>query len=530
MILNLLLPHVWVLFLTSLVSILVGWESWQRRSVPGGKILAVTMFFLAEWTLAAGVEAAVTDQAAKIFWSQVEYIGFTAIPGLFLVFILNYTRELKHLTWTTIFIIWIIPLITLILAWTNDLHHLIWSSFEPGPVQLNVLIYNHGVAFWIFTAYLYLIFLIINFVLIREFILTSRLYRLQIAVMAAASFAPALAGGIYLLRINPIQGLDWTPVSTLITGAAFAWGVFRLNLLDLMPVAREALTMQLQDGMIVLDYQDRLVDINPAARKIFNLGTNLAFGRPVVDLIPALAAHLNDTQPVEIILDPDPLRCVELRISLLYRPPRDVVGKLLLFYDVSRRKLAEQAVQAANEHLQAKLQEIQNLQDKLREESIRDVLTGLYNRRYLDDMLQREISRSSRENKPLTILLLDMDTFKTINDSYGHQSGDLVLQKLGQFLTASTRREDIVCRYGGDEFVVIMPGVDARVARIRGDGLRSEFASRRFLVERKEISTTFSVGLATFPTDGYDLTTLIHACDQALYRAKSGGRNRVEVY
>ena len=129
----------------------------------------------------------------------------------------------------------------------------------------------------------------------------------------------------------------------------------------------------------------------------------------------------------------------------------------------------------ANRSLQNRLTEIQKLQDELREQAIRDPLTGLFNRRYLEETLNREIANANREFAPVSIIVMDVDNFKLVNDTYGHQAGDLMLQALGQLLKASTRVGDIACRYGGEEFIVVMPGASAAIAAQRAENIRATF-------------------------------------------------------
>lgn len=197
--------------------------------------------------------------------------------------------------------------------------------------------------------------------------------------------------------------------------------------------------------------------------------------------------------------------------------------------DITEHRALLEAMRHTNDHLLGQLSEIKNLQEQLREQAIRDVLTGLYNRRYLDEVLERELSRAMREGHPLTVMMLDLDHFKKLNDTYGHQAGDEVLKALGSMLRQNARNEDIPCRYGGEEFLLVLPNMSLSDARIRAEQWRGKFAAMQISFGQFSMSGTLSIGIATFPGHGRTRDELIEAADQALYLAKNNGRNRVEI-
>ncbi len=191
---------------------------------------------------------------------------------------------------------------------------------------------------------------------------------------------------------------------------------------------------------------------------------------------------------------------------------------------------SEQALQHANEALYTRLEENRMLQARLSEQAHRDPLTGLYNRRYLDATLQRELARCQREGLPLSLVLVDLDHFKQINDRWGHPVGDQVLCQLADRLSAQARLADVACRYGGEEFLVLLPGMPAEVALQRAEGWRAGFAASRVQHGAASIHATLSAGVATYPQDGSSPQALIGAADRALYQAKSAGRDRVVAH
>lgn len=181
------------------------------------------------------------------------------------------------------------------------------------------------------------------------------------------------------------------------------------------------------------------------------------------------------------------------------------------------------------ELLQHQLSENRKLQVALREEANRDPMTGLFNRRYLEPTFERELARCIREKRPIALLVMDVDHFKKVNDTYGHPAGDEVLKSLSNRLTAGSRAEDIPCRLGGEEFLVVMPKMPLATALERAEAWRTTFASEPIQTGAGPISATISLGVASFPEHGETPTELLEAADAALYRAKLAGRNRVEL-
>jgi diguanylate cyclase (GGDEF)-like protein/PAS domain S-box-containing protein len=180
-----------------------------------------------------------------------------------------------------------------------------------------------------------------------------------------------------------------------------------------------------------------------------------------------------------------------------------------VFYDITLRKQAEET---------------------LRHQVVRDPLTNLFNRRYLDETLNRELSRVRRKHAPLGVIMLDLDHFKRFNDTFGHEAGDNLLQALGKFLLTHLRREDVACRYGGEEFVLIIPEASLEVVLDRSEEIREKVPQLQVLYRGQELeSTTVSLGVAMFPEHGDTAEEVLRAADDAMYQAKAAGRNRLVV-
>lgn len=220
----------------------------------------------------------------------------------------------------------------------------------------------------------------------------------------------------------------------------------------------------------------------------------------------------------------------EVVASFLLDDAGQPVTLLGIARDNAERRAVEAQLRAANERLVNQLQEIEKLQGALQEQAIRDSLTGCFNRRYLDETLERELWRARREGYPLALLILDLDHFKEINDTYGHQAGDEALRELATQLQADIRHEDVLCRYGGEEFVILMPRMPLAVAAERAERWRINIGKIRVKFGSFELGFTASAGVAAYPDHARMPDDLMQCADLALYMAKNEGRNRVVVY
>ncbi|MBV5331936.1 diguanylate cyclase, partial [bacterium] len=225
----------------------------------------------------------------------------------------------------------------------------------------------------------------------------------------------------------------------------------------------------------------------------------------------------------------------EIRWALMRSTPRRRLDGSTVWYgvqiDITERKRNEGLLEQANEQLRLRVQEIEQLQEELREQAIRDSLTGLYNRRYMQDVFKQEFSRARRENYPVSVIMLDMDELKVFNDTHGHHVGDRALQALAVQLQSMTRKEDIVCRYGGDEFTVILSKTFPKDAVKRVEEWRDALRKHPLEIEGKDsVQIKFTAGIASFPAHGTTMEEIINYADVALYRAKAHGRDCTAVF
>jgi len=217
----------------------------------------------------------------------------------------------------------------------------------------------------------------------------------------------------------------------------------------------------------------------------------------------------------------------DLSVSLMKDARGKPIGFRSISRDITERKQMEKTLRETNRELLLKIEENEALQVQLKEQAIRDPLTGLFNRRFLEETLSRELAQAERGKEPMSLAIIDLDRFKNINDTYGHDVGDLFLMALGDLLEQKTRAGDVACRYGGEEFILIMPGAPLACAAVRINEFREEFSALKITINNKDIGVTFSAGLAEYPFHGLDGKSIIAVADKALYAAKEAGRNRL---
>lgn len=226
---------------------------------------------------------------------------------------------------------------------------------------------------------------------------------------------------------------------------------------------------------------------------------------------------------VPLVAQGDALGCFHLRLDSFHLG--DAPGELQC-PEEDKKRLAV----SVTEHISLAVGNLR-LRETLRTQAIRDPLTGLFNRRYMEETLERELNRLKRLGSPLGMLMIDLDHFKRFNDSHGHHVGDELLRVLGNFLQSQVRAEDIACRYGGEEFLLILPGTDLKTCLRRAEKLRRDFKKVRVAYRGQSLETvTLSIGVAVFPDDGASGDAVIVKADQALYRAKNGGRDCVATW
>lgn len=407
-------------------------------------------------------------------------------------------------------ILWIEPVLVLVLMWTDPWHNL----FFAGKRLLNTgMILDAGPVFWGNVVYSYLLLLAGFIVLAHRFGTTTGIYRRQIGVVLAGSGITWINSFVFLLGFSPFPNADNTPFSFTIAAFAFAFALLRYRMLDIVPVARDMLIEGMSDGVLVLDANNRIVDMNPEAGKLVPIPLARVIGSPVDEVFSEWADIVRTFKDVpgtraEVSTGKDEHSYLDIQISPLYDKKNNYMGRLIVWRDIS------------------KLKKIQNDLEKL---ASQDPLTHVYNRRHFYKIAEVEIERCIRYQSKCSIVLVDIDHFKKINDTYGHKAGDEALIHFAGIFQQHLRKVDIFARFGGEEFVMLLPEADASQGRLTAERIRKIIESMPLTFEGHQISLTASFGVSTFTNKKDTLDLLLQKSDKALYRAKHQGRNCVVV-
>jgi len=345
-------PYVLPLIASALITCGLIVAAWQRRNVPSATGFVWLMGTLLVWLLCQIMEAAGTDLRTVLFWNNTKFLGIAFLPVAYLVFVLQYTGRERWLTPLNLALSVVVPCITQLIIWTNAAHGLFRYNIrlgESSPV-LNFQA-TSGAWYWVHTAYSYIFLVLGTALLVQIFSRPLYIHRRQAGTLLIGALVPWVANAVYIFVFNQFLPMDPTPFAFTVTGIAFAWGLFRFRLLEIVPAARNAVIEGMSDGVIVLDTQNRVIDLNPAARRIIGRPAEQIFGQSIEPFLlgrPDLIERYRGVAEVqtEITLEEDnKLHYYDMRLSSLYDQRQRCTGRLIVLRDINDRKQAEEALQ-----------------------------------------------------------------------------------------------------------------------------------------------------------------------------------------
>ncbi len=347
-------PIIIPVLVAAFTALIVAGLAWHRYPAQGAVLYGLAMLAVSQWSFGYALELASADLAQAEFWAKAQYLGIVVLPVCWLAFAMVYTGHRAWLRPHRLAPLLALPVLTLVSVATNQFHGLMWDRVHldtTGPFA--VLDIHRGPWFWVHTAYSYALLLAGSVLLLRMFLRSSRPYAGQVKALLAALAAPWLGSALYLGGFQPLPHLDLTTFAFTFSGVVMLWGLFRLRLLEIVPIARAAVIEGMSDGMMVLDAQGRVADLNPTGARMLGLPAASLIGR-----LPAAALsdqsewvknfRARDGEQAEITIEES---CYDLRVSALSDGKGRSTGRVITARDITAARQAEAALRRSQDQL-----------------------------------------------------------------------------------------------------------------------------------------------------------------------------------
>ena len=501
-------------FIMAIITFVMAIASFGMRA-RGARLFGYLMIAIAMWCFGVGGQMLSITEQVSGYWLSLMMLGVVLTPPLWMIFAFVYANRGQELSWWQIALTFLNPLLVTIFFNVPQLRFLVVENiiYQPLNGYLVSVEWILGPYFLIHLVTSFLIVLFGDIVILQHVFQWPKSSRVSMVLVIIASFFPLFTNLSLVVNLFPQIHGNIDVFGFAVMGIMIGIVMYLEKRLELQPIAAGQLMMELPDALLVFDSSRQLVEINPAAEKLFDpsIPENI---KHQFDLILEETA-LSQEQPVHkrlaLPLGEEP-RYYDVQVSSL-QVMRQVVGYQMLLRDVT---------------------ELIHSMEKLEQLATTDPLTGLYNRRYFHLEGERMYVQAARYGHPICVLTFDLDHFKQINDNFGHPAGDEVLKQVAERVKNNSRAVDIIARFGGDEFFVLLPESTVPYAMALVKRIQTTLQDAPFEVDGNQMTVTASFGIASsWPVDteeSLSLDELMRVADQMLYEAKKEGGNTVRFY
>lgn len=504
-----------VLFLifTSFITLSIALYAFKRREETSSLPFAALM--LAASIHAFGYAFELYSQSSELvmMWLHVEYVGIAFFP--FLLVWMTYVQKNEENSRNTMVLIvfFAVSLMTFFLVQSNSLHHLYYSDVHiVRGDELSHINFSRGPWYYVHAAFAMTSFFIMGFHNFKLYKVSKRLYKDRAFNAIVSLVIPLCASIVYVLQLTP-QNVDALPFVYMPIGLLWLTGFKKYGIFDLIPVTYKRIFEHISEGVIVLDQNNTIVNFNMAAFQIFKRKTQLYKGIDLQSVLNDLTFINNEDYPGKVFeLDQNRLNKVyHLKRTNIYDKKERHFGKIIVINDITKEIEATRVLTTL---------------------ATQDALTGINNRRHFFDLCHHKINKAKTEGKRISFVLMDIDHFKNVNDTYGHAVGDHVLKEVTELCSKTLRGTDLIGRYGGEEFAILLYDAGLSVTHNIIERMRQIINSHDFIIDDDiiiNLTVSFGVYRPELITE-YDVNAIFNKADKGLYKAKSDGRDRIVFY
>ncbi|MBN2794200.1 MAG: diguanylate cyclase [Clostridia bacterium] len=498
---------------TSFITLSIGIFALFKREEASALPFSMVMIAASIHAFGYSMELLSVEPKVVMLWVQMEYIGIAFFPFLLIWMVFAQKGE-ENLLNTIIGIVFFgVGLTTFFLVQTNFIHHLYYREITiVYDGQFSRVFFHKGPWYFVHLTVTGLSFLAVAIHQIRLYLASRNIYRDRALNALIALGIPMFASFIYVFQLTP-ENLDVLPFVYAPMGLMWLSGLMQYGIFDLIPVSYKKVFDQISEGVVVIDENHKVVNFNIAAYHIFRNTEELYKGTDFQEMIRKMifVEHEEYAGQVFEINHKRKIRTYHMKRTNLYDKKHRPIGKIMVVNDITKETEANKILTTL---------------------ATQDALTGVNNRRHFFDLCQTRLQQARLHQKDVSFVLMDIDHFKRVNDTYGHHVGDKVLREVSELCTKTLRGTDLIGRYGGEEFAILIYDAGVQITHNIIERMRETISEHVFKVdEEDEISLTVSFGIyRPEHNEETDISSIFKKADKGLYKAKSDGRDRVVFY